>query len=259
VWAGLNGVSDVNSFLENTNLQENTQTDLLNLGLSELQNLGVVTGLENASDLAGLVQGAAKYGGDAVAKWVNGAAIIGETLAGIDSSKITSLDMDSIVQGGKFAVDMVAEKIPSALQGFTSANLSSVLETVDLSSVASLANLPGIDNLTSSIANIPSLNNVLSEVGGLFGGFAGLFGGGGSYSFPPFINNTIVEGIENTATRASIDGAITSVVGSFKVQNAVVKALPQTVQDYQTALKLMAAGRGGNAATVIDSLSTRIS
>jgi len=259
VWVGLNGVSDVNSFLENTNLQDNTQTDLLNLGLSELQNLGVVTGLENASDLAGLVQGAAKYGGDAVAKWVNGAAIIGETLAGIDSSKITSLDMDSIVQGGKFAVDMVAEKIPSALQGFTSANLSSVLETVDLSSVASLANLPGIDNLTSSIANIPSLNNVLSEVGGLFGGFAGLFGGGGSYSFPPFINNTIVEGIENTATRASIDGAITSVVGSFKVQNAVVKALPQTVQDYQTALKLMAAGRGGNAATVIDSLSTRIS
>jgi len=153
--------------------------------------------------------------------------------------------MDSIVQGGKFAVDMIAEKIPDVLQGFTTTRLSSVLQTVDLSNVASLA-------------NIPSLGNVFGG-GGLFGGFSGLFSGGGSYSFPAFANNTIVEGIANTANRAGIDNAITSVVGSFKVQNATVKTLPQTVQDYQTALKLMAAGRGGNADTVIDSLRTRLS
>ena len=259
VWTGVNGVSNINDFLSNQSLQDGTQTDLLNIGLSELQNLGVVTGLENSADLAGLVQGAAKFGGPAVSKWVNGAAILGETFAGLDSSTISNLKMDEIVQGGKYAVDLVLGKIPSALQGFTSIGSGLAnLGNFDISKVASLSDLAG------NLGNLGSIASIGSSFAGVFSGglgsiFGGLFGGGGgSYSFPAFVNNTIVEGISNATRRIDIDNAVTNVVGSFKVQNATVKVLPVNVQEYQTALKLMAAGNGGSANTVINSITNKI-
>jgi len=267
VWTGVNGVSNINDFLSNQNLQDVAQTDLLNTGLSALQNLGVVTGLENSADLAGLVQGAAKFGGPAVAKWVDGAAVLGKTFSGLDSSAISSLQMDEIVQGGKYAVDLVLGKIPSSLQGFTSigSDLAS-LANFDISKVASLSDLAGLGNLTSiaSLGNVTSIASLGSTVAGVFSGglgsiFGGLFGGGGgSYSFPAFVNNTVVEGITNATNRIAIDNAVNNVVGSFKVQNATVKALPLNVLEYQAALKLMAAGNGGSANSVIKSIKNKI-
>ena len=121
VWTGLNGVSTLTDLLSNEVLQNVAQTDLLNMGLNELQDLGVVTGLENTADLAGLVQGAAKFGGPAVAKWTTGAAVVGETLAGSASSNISSVQMDEIVRGGQYAVDLAIQKLPEAVQGFNTA------------------------------------------------------------------------------------------------------------------------------------------
>jgi len=273
VWSGLNGVNNVNDFLSNESLQDNTQTDLLNIGLSELQNLGVATGLENVADLAGLVQGAAKYGGEAVSKWVNGSATLGETVAGVSSNVISSLDMDSIVQGGKYAIDLVSEKIPASLQGVTSITSLTNLGNIDLSKVASLSDLSStLEFLPSNLGNLTSLGDLgnisggltslsslgsISSIGGIFGG---LFGGGRgySYTFPAFANNTVVEGISNTVNRGALDNAVTNVIGSVKVQNATVKALPVNVQEYQTALRLMAAGNSGSANTIIDNLKDAV-
>ena len=147
------------------------------------------------------------------------------------------------------------------MQGFTSIDSAlSNLENIDISKVASLANLTGA---ISSLANITSIASIGSTVEGLFSGgidnsLGGLFGSGGSYSFPAFVNNTVVEGITNATNRIAIDNAVKNVVGSFKVQNATVKALPLNVLEYQAALKLMAAGNGGSANSVIKSIKNKI-
>ena len=116
VTQGINGVSD---FLNNESIQDITKTDLFNKGLTSLQNAGIVTGLENEASLAGLVSGASKFGVDAVKKWTQGAGVLGETLAGSFSAKITSGDMDALVRGGQYAVSLTQEKISDAVQGFS--------------------------------------------------------------------------------------------------------------------------------------------
>lgn len=119
VWSGNQGVSGLSDFLNNESLQEATKSDLFTKGLNELQQSGVVTGLENDSDLAGLVNGASKFGADAVKKWTQGLPDLGENLAGSFSSKITSTEMSQLVRGGQYAVSLTEEKISSAVQGFS--------------------------------------------------------------------------------------------------------------------------------------------
>lgn len=121
VWTGNQGVSGLNDFLGNESLQDFAQTDLFNKGLGELQSLGVATGLEDTGALAGLVAGAAKFGGEAVAKWTQGAGVLGETFAGSASSKISKGQMDELVRGGQYAVELAVQKLPEAVQGFNTA------------------------------------------------------------------------------------------------------------------------------------------
>jgi hypothetical protein len=121
VWTGNQGVSGLSDFLGNESLQDFAQTDLFNKGLGELQSLGVVTGLEDTGALAGLVAGAAKFGGEAVSKWTQGAGVLGQTLAGSASSKISSTQMDELVRGGQYAVELAIQKLPEAVQGFNTA------------------------------------------------------------------------------------------------------------------------------------------
>ena len=82
MWSGNQGINGVSDFLNNEAIQDLTKTDLFTKGLNGLQNAGIVTGLENEADLAGLVSGASKFGVDAVKKWTQGAGVLGETLAG---------------------------------------------------------------------------------------------------------------------------------------------------------------------------------
>tara|TARA_R110002153_G_scaffold77584_1_gene199094 strand:+ start:2527 stop:4755 length:2229 start_codon:yes stop_codon:yes gene_type:complete len=119
VWSGNQGISGVSDFLNNEAIQDITKTDLFNKGLTSLQNAGMVTGLEDESALAGLVSGASKFGVDAVKKWTQGAGVLGETLAGSNSAKITSGDMDALVRGGQYAVSLTQTKISDAVQGFS--------------------------------------------------------------------------------------------------------------------------------------------
>lgn len=119
VWSGAQGINGVSDFLNNESIQDITKTDLFNKGLSKLQNAGIVTGLENESSLAGLVSGASKFGVDAVKKWTQGAEDIGQTLAGSFSRKITSADMNEVVRGGQYAIDLASDKLSDAVQGFS--------------------------------------------------------------------------------------------------------------------------------------------
>ena len=153
VWTGNQGVSGLSDFLGNESLQDFAQTDLFNKGLSELQSLGVATGLEDTGALAGLVAGAAKFGGEAVAKWTQGAGVLGETVAGNASSKISKGQMDELVRGGQYAVELAIQKLPEAVQGFNtavnSATNTSLRTNVDsaVKSVVASPKVPGHSGL----------------------------------------------------------------------------------------------------------------
>ena len=144
VWSGNQGINGVSDFLNNESIQDITKTDLFNKGLTSLQNAGIVTGLEDEASLAGLVSGASKFGVDAVKKWTQGAGILGETLAGSFSAKITSGDMNALVRGGQYAVSLTQEKISNAVQGFstgttgvTGTTIRNVIDTAVQSGIAS--------------------------------------------------------------------------------------------------------------------------
>ena len=119
VWSGNQGINGLSDFLNNESIQDITKNDLFTKGLNGLQNAGIVTGLENDADLAGLVTGASKFGVDAVKKWTEGSAILGKTLNGANSGTITAGQMNELVAGGKYAVNLTTQKISSEIQGFT--------------------------------------------------------------------------------------------------------------------------------------------
>ena len=119
VWSGNQGINGVSDFLNNEAIQDLTKTDLFTKGLNSLQNAGIVTGLENEADLAGLVSGASKFGVDAVKKWTQGSAILGKTFNGANSGNITAGQMNELVKGGQYAVNLTTQKISSEIQGFT--------------------------------------------------------------------------------------------------------------------------------------------
>ena len=72
VWTGKDGVSGLNSFLSNTNIQNISQQNLLSSSFSQLKNLGVLNGSEGAQQLSGVLQAASKFGVTEVAKWTQG-------------------------------------------------------------------------------------------------------------------------------------------------------------------------------------------
>lgn len=119
VWSGNQGINGLSDFLNNELIQDITKNDLFTKGLNGLQNAGIVTGLENDADLAGLVAGASKFGVNAVKKWTEGSAILGKTLNGANSGNITAGQMNELVAGGKYAVNLTTQKISSEIQGFT--------------------------------------------------------------------------------------------------------------------------------------------
>ena len=122
VWSGNQGINGVSDFLNNESIQDLTKTDLFTKGLNSLQNAGIVTGLENEADLAGLVSGASKFGADAVKKWTQGNAILGQTFNGALSGNITAGQMNELVKGGQYAVNLTQQKISSEIQGFTTSS-----------------------------------------------------------------------------------------------------------------------------------------
>lgn len=120
VWTGYAGVNNAADLLNDPKLQDDIQADLLQKSLVELRSQGVVTGTENPSKLAGLVNAAAKYGADTVKSWINGT--VGDA---------TLLDnVNKLVRGGQYAVDLVNQKISQAVQGFSTTSPSATGTTI---------------------------------------------------------------------------------------------------------------------------------
>lgn len=121
VWAGKAGITNLDGFVSNTNIQNLAQTGLMTQGLDQMKKLGVVTGTESPQQLAAMVQGAAKFGADAMAAWAKGgAAALG---AGVASA------ISGLAKNAQFAVDL-AGKLPTV-----AAATEGVVDTVNRTAV----------------------------------------------------------------------------------------------------------------------------
>lgn len=101
VWAGKEGVTGLSGFLGSSNLQNITQQNIMSQGLTQLKNLGVTSGIETPQQLGALVQGAAKFGADTMAKWTQGSAPAG--LVG---------QISNLAKNAQFGIDLVDSKLP---------------------------------------------------------------------------------------------------------------------------------------------------
>ena len=74
VWTGKSGVTDIDKLLDNSALQSQTQQKLMDTSLTQLKQLGTVTGSESVKELGAIVQTATKFGAGAATAFVNGTA-----------------------------------------------------------------------------------------------------------------------------------------------------------------------------------------
>lgn len=111
VWSGKQGVTGLNTLLNNQGLQTNVQQTLLSTGLKGLQTAGIITGKEAPAQIAGLVQGAAALGVGAVSKFINNVA----------PASITQ-SLGSIIKGAGFATSFLSGGKIGAFSGFPRAS-----------------------------------------------------------------------------------------------------------------------------------------
>jgi hypothetical protein len=119
VWTGQAGVTNVNVLLADPKLQAAVQTDLYQSSLQQLRSAGIVTGNEEPAKLAGLVQAGSKYGPTVVKSWVQGT---------LDNST-TVTDVNQLVRGAQYAVELSNQKISDALKGFSTVQPGSTVTT----------------------------------------------------------------------------------------------------------------------------------
>jgi hypothetical protein len=120
VWTGYAGVNNAADLLNDPKLQDDIQADLLQKSLVDLRDQGIVTGTEDPAKLAGLVQAGAKYGAPTVKGWINGT--VG------DATLVSNIN--KLVRGGQYAVELVNQKISQAVQGFSTTSPSATGTTV---------------------------------------------------------------------------------------------------------------------------------
>lgn len=120
VWTGVESVNNIGSFLGDEQLQDIAQTNLYQTALTDLRNTGIATGQESPSKLAGLVQAGSKYGADGVKKWV----------ADTDMDSVFKSDMDKLVRGGQYSVDLATEKLNENIKGYTTSSNQSSNTTI---------------------------------------------------------------------------------------------------------------------------------
>ena len=110
VWTGKDAINNVGSFLGNQNVQNLTQANLMNQGLTGLKNLGVATGKEAPQQLSALVQGAAVFGAATMAAWTKGlapASVVGA--------------IGALAKGAQQAVNLVTSGLPNINTAFAGA------------------------------------------------------------------------------------------------------------------------------------------
>jgi hypothetical protein len=122
VWTGRDGVTNLQSLLSNTSLQDRVQQEIMVESLAGLQQAGVVTGTESPASLAPFVQAASKFGVNTAVDWAKGqapAALVSQ--------------IDGVARGAQFSVNFVNEKLPAALGA--GARLGGFVDTVNRSSL----------------------------------------------------------------------------------------------------------------------------
>ena len=100
-FTGKAGITNIDGFLNDPNIQDFIKTELYADGLQKLQSTGLATGLEDSALLSGLVEAASKVDAATLESWVNGN--LGNIAQGID--------LDSIARGAQFGVDLVKDKL----------------------------------------------------------------------------------------------------------------------------------------------------
>jgi hypothetical protein len=153
VWTGQAGVTSAAALLVDPNLQDAVQADLYQSSLQSLRSAGIVTGQEQPAKLAGLVQAGSKYGSDTVKSWVNGT---------IQDAPLVD-NINKLVRGGQFAVDLANQKVSEAIKGYSTVPLGST-NTVNRSLIDGAVSdiignakvpTPGFSNETSLYAGTP--------------------------------------------------------------------------------------------------------
>jgi len=165
VWTGQAGVTNVNVLLTDPKLQAAVQTDLYQSSLQQLRSAGIVTGNEEPAKLAGLVQAGSKYGPTVVKSWVQGT---------LDNTT-TVTNVNQLVRGAQYAVELSNQKISDALKGFSTVQPGSTV-TTDRGAVddavravigndkVTTPNYSGFVNTNTEVSNTALLEAQLSQV-----------------------------------------------------------------------------------------------
>lgn len=104
VWTGKGNVTDLNSLLSDSKLQDATQNELMVGAYNGLKSAGIVSGNENPVNLAPMVQSATKYGVSNVGDWVLGKA----------SASVAGL-IDNTAKNAQYAINYVTSKATNSL------------------------------------------------------------------------------------------------------------------------------------------------
>jgi len=109
VWTGKQGITNMYSFLTNSELQKKVQEHALASGYNQLVSRGVITGQENPDVIAGLTNAAARHGPEAVQSWIKNDT---------DDSSLVK-DINRLVRAGQYAYQFAKEKVNEAIKGFS--------------------------------------------------------------------------------------------------------------------------------------------
>lgn len=112
VWSGEGGANSLTSFLGNEKLQQNVVQASMDKGLDQLKNLGVISGTETPSNLAGISALCSKFDPKSAADYLKG--LVPPEL---------KQSMDQLMRDSQHSVDMVDQKIPDAIKGVVPAQV----------------------------------------------------------------------------------------------------------------------------------------
>ena len=177
-FTGQSGITNIDGFLNDPSVQDFIKTNLYDIGLNELKEAGLATGLEESSALAGLIEVASKTDINTVKSWIDG------NLGTSDAATF-----DSIARGAQFGVDFMNEKFASGAGAITG-GLDSVLQGVNIDDI--------VGKISGELENLPgSIEGAISDLEGSLKGAAA--------------------SLSQTFDRSGIDQAALEVIDDLKV------------------------------------------
>jgi hypothetical protein len=113
IWTGKDGVTTVNSYVNNKDAQVTNQVEMLKIGIAGLKDKGVITGNESSTQIAGVVTAAATLGVVNTVNYINGSTngTTNQLLTSPNATKLTGA-VSAEIASGNFAANM-ADKVTS--------------------------------------------------------------------------------------------------------------------------------------------------